>query len=417
MKHASLLIRATIVLVFSFFVGGGSEDAFCQVIWDRTQIDRVRSGEYPANEKIELALKNLRKTADKALKNDAYSVTHKKITPPSGDAHDYLSYSRYWWPDPEKPDGLPYIRKDGVVNRELIAKGDRERLGDFTSDVQDLGLAGYIFKEPRYTKHAAKLVRTWFLDEATKMNPNLNFGQGVPGRESGRGPGIIDTRNFMLVLDAVELFDQANWSADDQKSLQTWFDQYQQWLDESPLGKHENRATNNHGSWFAAQRARYALFAGRDEIAKQILEAAKKRISDQFDADGNQAAELERTLSLRYCLFNLTALSRLARVGDRLGENLWEFTPEHGCGMKKGLQVLLPYFVEQSKWPHPQIKEFALSPSFRLTLCMYGSHFEDSAFIETADKFKKTKSQDRDFTALIAKPAKEPASTPPASTP
>ena len=60
-------------------------------------------------------------------------------------------------------------------------------------------------------------------------------------------------------------------------------------------------------------------------------------------------------------------------------------------------------------WPHPQIKEFALSPSFRLTLCMYGSHFEDSAFIETADKFKKTKSQDRDFTALIAK---ELASTP-----
>ena len=132
MKHARLLIRVTIVLVFSFFVGGGSEDAFGQVIWDRTQIDRVRSGEYPANEKIELALENLRKTADKALKNDAYSVTHKKITPPSGDAHDYLSYSRYWWPDPEKPDGLPYIRKDGVVNRELIVKGDRERLGDFT---------------------------------------------------------------------------------------------------------------------------------------------------------------------------------------------------------------------------------------------------------------------------------------------
>ena len=62
------------------------------------------------------------------------------------------------------------------------------------------------------------------------MNPNLNFGQGVPGREAGRGPGIIDTRAFMLVLDAVELFDEENWSADDQKKLQSWFDKFQQWL-------------------------------------------------------------------------------------------------------------------------------------------------------------------------------------------
>ena len=403
------MIRGTSVLVLLFFIANFANDANGQVIWDRDQIDRVRAGELSSDAKVELARKNLRVAADVALKNEPYSVTHKKITPPSGDKHDYLSFSRYWWPDPDKADGLPYIRKDGIVNRKLIANGDRNRLGDLCSDVQDLGLAGYIFKDPRYTAHAAKMVRTWFIDEATKMNPNLNFGQGVPGRESGRGPGIIDTRGFMLVLDAVELFDEANWTAEDQKALQAWFDKYQQWLKESPLGQHEQRATNNHGSWYAAQRARYALFAGREDVAKEILKETRKRIEEQFDAEGNQAAELKRTLSLRYSLFNLTALSRVARVGDSIGENLWEYKPEHGCGMEKGMQVLLPYLVDQSKWKHKQIDVFSLSPSYRLTLCMYSAHFEDEAYLEAADKIKKAKYQDRDFTALISGKAKAAA--------
>jgi len=89
---------------------------------------------------------------------------------------------------------------------------------------------------------------------------------------------------------------------------------------------------------------------------------------------------------------------------------LWEFTPEHGCGLKKGLDVLLPYFADQSKWPHKQIRVFALSPSFRLTLCMFSSHFEDDVYLDTANKIKKTKYPERNFTALISGQAKSSAS-------
>ena len=121
MNHASILIRGTLFLVLHFFVVNIASLVNGQVIWDRAQIDRVRAGELASDEKVELALKNLRTSADVALQSGPYSVTDKKITPPSGDKHDYLSYSRYWWPDPEKPEGLPYIRKDRVVNRELIA--------------------------------------------------------------------------------------------------------------------------------------------------------------------------------------------------------------------------------------------------------------------------------------------------------
>ena len=59
--------------------------------------------------KIQEAFASLVKDAENALKEGPYSVTHKERIAPSGDPHDYASYSRYWWPDPNKTDGLPYI--------------------------------------------------------------------------------------------------------------------------------------------------------------------------------------------------------------------------------------------------------------------------------------------------------------------
>jgi DNA-binding response OmpR family regulator len=44
---------------------------------------------------------------DKALNAGPFAVTDKSATPPSGDKHDYMSLSPYWWPDPSKPDGQP----------------------------------------------------------------------------------------------------------------------------------------------------------------------------------------------------------------------------------------------------------------------------------------------------------------------
>ena len=379
MKTTQLKFSAAVMCGLLFLT---ANLATAQVIWDRDQIDLMR-GNKPADDTAEgMALAKVTALADLELAKAPYSVTNKKIVPPSGDVHDYLSFSRYWWPDPEKPDGLPYIRKDGVVNRKLIANGDRVRLGDFCNGVQALALAGYILEDERYSRHAAKMVRAWFLDEATRMNPNLNFGQGVPGRATGRGPGIIDTRGFMLVLDAVALLNKDIWSADDQSGLQAWCDDYQNWLKDSPLGQHEERAENNHGSWYAAQRASYALFAGKENIAKEILAGARVRIGEQFDADGNQAAELKRTLSLHYCVFNITALSRLACVGDEIGEDLWGYTPDHGCGLRKGLDVLMPYLNHELDWPHTQIDPVSLSPSSHMTLRLFSRHFNDQSYSE-----------------------------------
>src|SRR4051812_37934879 len=54
--------------------------------------------------------------AQKAMAAGPWSVIDKKQLAPSGDVHDYMSFGPYWWPDTTKPNGLPYIRRDGVVN-------------------------------------------------------------------------------------------------------------------------------------------------------------------------------------------------------------------------------------------------------------------------------------------------------------
>ena len=91
------------------------------VVWDGAHLASMRALIASGNDaEFSADLKRLRRATKNAKRSGPYSVMDKKELPPSKDKHDYLSYSRYWWPDPDKEDGLPYIRKDGVVNRPLV---------------------------------------------------------------------------------------------------------------------------------------------------------------------------------------------------------------------------------------------------------------------------------------------------------
>ena len=88
------------------------------------------------------ALEKLRKEAKSALKAGPFSVVDNDLVPPSGDKHDYISFGPYWWPDPAKKDGLPYIRRDGEVYPGSQSGGsDSPALGKMTSAVHTLALA------------------------------------------------------------------------------------------------------------------------------------------------------------------------------------------------------------------------------------------------------------------------------------
>jgi hypothetical protein len=302
------------------------------------------------------SMAELRQQADEALKAGPFSVMDKPFVPPSGDKHDYMSLGPYWWPDPNQPDGLPYIRRDGEVNPDGDAY-DRKPLGQMTSAVETLALAYYLTSHAPYAEHAARLLRVWFLDEATRMNPHLEYGQAIPGRTQGRGIGIIDTAQLARLVDAVGLLGGSQaWTPADQRGLESWFGQYLQWLRESRHGRDEDRTTNNHATWYDVQVAAFALFVGQQQIAREVLQQVPaRRIATQIEADGRQPLELARTRSWDYSVMNLRGMFELAMLGRHVGVDLWNFQTDDGRSLRRALEWLVPYATGEKDWDHRQI--------------------------------------------------------------
>ena len=308
--------------------------------------------------------------ADALLARPSDSVVNKTMLPPSGDKHDYMSLAPYFWPDPGKPGGLPYLRRDGQFN-PAAKNGDTDsvRMHALCTGVEKLALAYYFSGEAKYADKAAEAIRSWFLAPATRMNPNLNYGQAVMGRNTGRGIGLIDTRDFWMVIDALPLIAPSGaLSADETAGLRQWFRDFMAWMRDTDIGKSEAAAANNHGMYYDMQVAVYALFVGDAALARAtVRHALDQRIAVQVDKDGKQPRELERTTPFHYSVFNLEAMEQLARYGEQVGVDVWH-AHEQDTGLRKALDYLLPYALHPASWPYHELRK--LEPELMLPLLL-----------------------------------------------
>jgi hypothetical protein len=315
------------------------------------------------------AYKKLLSDAGKALQEGPFSVMEKKHVPPGGDKHDYMSLAPYHWPDPTKKDGLPYIRKDGQTNPEVKEYKDKEYMPKLCEMVKTLALAYYFSDEEKYAEHATRLLKVWYLDPQTKMNPNMNFAQAIKGVNTGRGAGLIDARHFMKVIDGVGLLQSSKyWTTANQKGMQQWFADFLNWMQTSAIGKDEMEAKNNHGTYYDALRLSIALFIDNKDQAKDIVSNVTKRLDKQMDAEGKFPLEMQRTIALHYNVFDLEAFYMAAAMAEKTGFDLWNYTGPSGASLKKGFDFLHPYVSGQKQWTGQQIKPYPFEEGYVLLL-------------------------------------------------
>jgi hypothetical protein len=340
------------------------------------------------DEQLQAALKRLTGEANAMLSKGPFSVTDKTQAPPSGDKHDYRSVGPYWWPDPKKADGLPYINRDGVVNPDRNKIGDAARFKEMQRTVFTLSAAWYFTGREKFAEHAAKLLRTWYLDPATRMNPNMNYAQAIPGRCQGRGIGIVDAMRHHMVIDAVGMLHGSKaWTDADQQALVEWFNQFLDWMQTSKNGQDEDRTRNNHATQYDAQVASYALFVGKPEIARKVLQAVgKRRIDTQISPDGSQPHELRRTRSWDYSCVNTRNFTRLAELGRHLDIDLWTYAAD-GRSIPKAIDYLLPYAMGQRKWTRTQIRDFKPG-TLLIPLLQAARHDDTGRYSEAARKLQ-----------------------------
>ncbi len=308
-------------------------------------------------------------SANSFLKSKAQAVTDKDFIPSSDTKHDYMSMGPYWWPDLTKKDGLPYLRKDGEVNPEIKKITDHVYLSKLISKCEFLGLAYYFTNDEKYAEKATQALKVWFLDTNTKMNPNLNFGQAIPGITEGRGIGIIETRSLADLTDWIILLSgSASYTPEINEGIHNWYKDYLNWLLKSKNGIDEYHAKNNHGTHYDVQIAAFALFTGDLELAKSTINESKKRFEIQLEPDGKQPLELVRTKAYGYSTMNLDGWFNLAQLGERVGIDLWHYQTSDGRNIQKALDWLIPFALDEKPKTYSQITPYHSEDIYHLLL-------------------------------------------------
>jgi len=325
--------------------------------------------------------------ANKYLNEQPITITASRSPRSSGGLHDFFSEGDYWWPDPNNPSG-PYIQRDGMSNPDNFVD-HRRYLMRLSIQVPALTAAWKITKDTRYARKAATHLRAWFIDEATRMNPSLEFAQAIHGRFTGRGTGIIDTIHLVEVAKAIQVLEASGaLSEAELKQIKKWFSDYVVWMTTSKNGTDERDARNNHGTCWVMQVSAFADLLGD----KTLLDYCRDRfksvlVPNQIAVDGSFPEEKRRTKPYGYSLFNLDAMTTVCQILSTPNDNLWKFETRDGRGVARAVAYLYPYIKDKKSWPlKPDVMYDAEWPMRQISLLFAGRALNHRDYIELWQK-------------------------------
>lgn len=331
------------------------------------------------------------KLADAALMKEPVGIGQMKSPLNAGRPDEFFSMSDYYWPDPAKPDGKPYIMRDGQSNPGNFNE-HRKALMDMRDSTSALAAAYLLNRDERYAQKAVKLLSVFFLDSETRMHPSLDHAQAIVGKATpDRGTGLIDTLHLMEVpLAILALRDSEAMSDETFKALRHWFADYTKWFVESSKGKNEAKAKNNHAVAYWVQ---VAAFAKLTEDAALLAECRRQFkevfVPVQMGADGGFPLELGRTKPYAYSIFQLDIMLALCVLLSTPEDNLWTFTTPDGKSMAKAVAFLYPYLRDKSSWPKaPDVNAWEGWPVRQPSLLFGGLALHEEKYLELWQRLK-----------------------------
>ncbi|KAJ3315762.1 hypothetical protein HDU76_002108 [Blyttiomyces sp. JEL0837] len=346
-------------------------------------------------------LKSLRATCESILANNTkivYSVVAKNETATSGDKHDYLSLARYYWPDPSKPNGIPYIRKDGEVNPEVQLIPDFPLFKLLLKNVKALSVGYFYLDEPRYAAEVVRMVKQWFLDQETYMTPRLQYASVVRGynNDTGRNQGCLDFKDLHYLFDALALIsDSGLWTMDDEMALRDWFSKYLDWLWFSLNGGMERNMPNNHGTWYRVQLMAVSLYVNRTDLGAWAAQDITNEIDFQMDtSQGDDSAvltyEIIRAASFHYSAYAVGAYLAGARLALNFGLDILAYRGSNSQSVNRALDALVPHYLNNgTDWPYPKLAGFAqldLSPVLKDAHVLGMENMRGTPYIEAVNR-------------------------------
>jgi hypothetical protein len=322
--------------------------------------------------------------AGAALKMEPVTITKFRAKLSEGGPNDFYSNGDYWWPNPNTTNGLPYVQRDGQTNPENFV-AHRQVIRQLSDAIAALGAAYKITGNDRYAKKSAELLKVFFLDEKTRMNPSLQYAQAVPGVSPGRGIGIIDTLHIVEIPKAVEVMEKSPaFPPEVLSGLKKWFADYVVWMRTSKNGNEEANAGNNHAVACWLQVAVFAEFTGDeknlDECRRHFTEVF---IPKQMTNDGSFPAELRRTKPYGYSIFQLDNMVTLCQVLSTRENDLWNFTLPDGRNIRKAVEFMYPYLADKSTWPRkPDVMAWDGWPARQPSLLFAGLAFGEQKYLD-----------------------------------
>ncbi len=322
--------------------------------------------------------------ANQFLQEKPVTVTASSCKRSAGGKHDFYSEGDYWWPNPANPNG-PYIQKDGQSNPENFVEHRQAmiRLSEITATLTSAYL---LTGDKKYATQVLVHLNAWFVDSATRMNPDMLYAQAIWGRFTGRGIGLIDAYHLVEVIRSVKVLEaKKELSAKQLQPIKAWFADFLKWMTTHSYGIDEMNAKNNHGTCWAVTAAAMADLTSNEEI-KNLCRNRFKTIflPTQMADDGSFPLELKRTKPYGYSLFNMDAMCNLARILSTSEDNLWQFTTPDGKNLKKGMDYIFPFIADKSKWPFAKdIYIWNEWPARQSCLLFAGLAYENKAYIDT----------------------------------